>query len=384
MAKIYRHNSAQTVRIAQPFNSTRLENRVVSILRSGRLVQGKTVRELEEALSRYIGSKNTVCLNSGTAALHSACFALKMKEPKKTEVITTALSFAATANAVIHSGCKPVFVDISEETFNIDPALIQEKINEHTLAIEPVDVYGLPSDLTQIKRIAEPNGIPLLEDAAEAIGAIYSGKKIGTISTLTCFSTYATKNLHTAEGGFVTTEDDDLAHLIRLFRNQGQESRYNQTVLGYNFRMTEISAAIGLEQVPILDRLNKKRRENALYLKENLSKIESLEFQRITDAKSHAWYMFSLTLNERIAGMSRDSLVVKLREKGVEADVAWPTPIPLQPYFKDTFGFKVGDFPRAETVCKSIFQLPIQPQLRRAELDEVVTLVKETLNSKRS
>jgi perosamine synthetase len=378
-AKIQEKKSNESVKIASPFNSIRIENDVISVLRSRRLVQGKKVEEFERSLSEYIGCKNTICLNSGTAALHTAFLALKTQRAEKSEVITTPLSFAATANAVIHAGCKPVFVDIDEDTFNINPSLIEDKISERTLALEPVDVYGLPSDLREIRRIASSKKIPVVEDAAEAIGATYAGKKIGSFSTLSCFSTYATKNLHTAEGGFVTTDDDELARLIRLFRNQGQVSRYNQTVLGYNFRMIEICAAIGLEQLPILDDLNRRRRENAQYLIEKLMKIDSIGFQSVSDPKSHAWYMFALTLDESKASISRDSLVAKLKEKGVEADIAWPTPIHLQPYFSETFRFRRGDFPIAEKVCKKVFQLPIQPFLTRKDLNRIIEVVRECL-----
>ena len=378
-AKIPKKKSNESVKIASPYNSIRIEKDVISVLRSRRLVQGKKVEEFEKSLSEYIGCKNAICLNSGTAALHTAFMALKMQRAEKSEVITTPLSFAATANAVIHAGCKPVFVDIDEDTFNINPSLIEDKISERTLALEPVDVYGLPSDLREIRRIASSKKIPVVEDAAEAIGARYAGKKIGSFSTLSCFSTYATKNLHTAEGGFVTTDDDELARLIRLFRNQGQVSRYNQIVLGYNFRMIEICAAIGLEQLPILDDLNRRRRENAQYLMEKLMKIDSIGFQSVSDPKSHAWYMFALTLDENKASISRDSLVAKLKEKGVEADIAWPTPIHLQPYFSETFGFRRGDFPIAEKVCKKVFQLPIQPFLTRKDLNRIIEVVRESL-----
>ena len=378
-AKIQEKKSNESVKIASPFNSIRIEKDVISVLRSRRLVQGKKVEEFEKSLSEYIGSKNTICLNSGTAALHTSFMALKMQRPEKSEVITTPVSFAATANAVIHAGCKPIFVDIDEDTFNINPSLIEDKISERTLALEPVDVYGLSADLREIRRIANSKKIPVVEDAAEAIGAKYAGKKIGSFSTLSCFSTYATKNLHTAEGGFITTDDDELASLIRLFRNQGQVSRYNQTVLGYNFRMIEICAAIGLEQLPILDDLNKRRRENAQYLMEKLMKIDSIGFQSVSDPKSHAWYMFTLTLDESKASISRDSLVAKLKEKGLEADIAWPSPIHLQPYFSETFGFRRGDFPIAEKVCKKVFQLPIQPCLTRKDLSRIIEAVRESL-----
>jgi perosamine synthetase len=373
--------SVSPVRMAKPFNNREIEQKVTSILESGRLVQGKTVEEFEAALTAYIGCKNVICVNSGTAALHSAVMAAasEAKSKERNEIVTTPLSFAATANAVIHAGGIPVFCDVEEDTFNIDPNLVEDKVNEKTLAIEPVDVYGLPADLVRIGEIAKSNGIPVIEDAAEAIGASHKGKKIGSISELSCFSTYATKNLHTAEGGFVTTNDDRYAQKIRLIRNQGQSSRYNQVMLGYNFRMLEIVAAIGLGQLPLLDGLNEKRRQNAIYLEEELARYPFFGFQKVENPKEHAWYLFSVTLDEKKPSITRDAFVLKLKERGIEADVAWPTPIHLQPYFQETFGFRKGDFPMAERICREVFQLPIHPFLTREELDRILRTVKDVL-----
>jgi perosamine synthetase len=164
-------------------------------------------------------------------------------------------------------------------------------------------------------------------------------------------------------------------------RSQGQASRYNQKTMGYNFRMLEICAAIGLGQLKLLDGLNEKRRRHAQALSDGLEEMECLSFQRVDDAANHAWYMFAVTLSEKQAGISRDKLVQKLRAEGVEADVSWPTPIHLQPYYRETFGFKEGDFPIAEVVCKTVFQLPIQPFLTEEEVQRVVSTLKNILSS---
>ncbi len=242
-----------------------------------------------------------------------------------------------------------------------------------------MDVYGLPADLEPLSRGSGSRGLPIVEDAAEAIGASYKGKKIGNVSEISCFSTYATKNLHTCEGGFVTTNDDALADEMRMTRNQGQIARYNQITLGFNFRMQEMNAAIGLEQLRILDELNEKRMNNALKIKEGLGGLDCVNFQKVEKPKDHAWYLFSLTLDERKAGISRDKLVQRLKAEGVEADVAWPTPIHLQPYYMQSFGFKEGDFPVSEKICKTVFQLPIQPFLTSEEIQRVISTVKSVL-----
>lgn len=371
------------VKIAKPFNDEAIEKAVISVLRSGRLVQGQFVKEFETKLSEYLGCKNVIAVNSGTAALQVGIAAVKkfaaMSGKESPEVITTPFSFAATANAAIGSGCTPVFADIDEETFNLDPDRVKDKISPNTIAVEPVDVYGLPADIDRIRSVAGTRKIPIVEDAAEAIGSRYKGKRIGNVSEISCFSTYATKNLHTCEGGFITTNDDGLADEMRMVRNQGQVTRYNQVTLGFNFRMQEMNAVVGIEQIKILDELNETRMNNALALKEALGNIDSLKFQRVDRPKDNAWYLFSLTLDERRAGMSRDRLVQSLKDKGVEADVAWPTPIHLQPYFRETYGYKEGDFPIAEKICKTVFQLPIQPFLTEEEVRRVISTVRSIL-----
>ncbi len=370
------------VKIAKPFNDEAIERSVLSILRSGMFVQGEFVKQFESRLSEYIGCRHVVAVNSGTAALQVAVAAVEDRSKVKGgEVITSPLSFAATANAVIANDLKPVFADVDPETFNIDPSEIEEKISDKTIALEPVDVYGLPAELGDIKRLADKKKLPVVEDAAEAIGAKYLGKRIGNISTVSCFSTYATKNLHTGEGGFITTNEEGVADQVRMTRNQGQVSRYNQKTMGYNFRMLEMCAAIGLEQVKVLDELNAKRRDHARMISEGLEDVECLGFQRVDEPGDHAWYMFAATLDEKQAGISRDKFVQKMKDQGVDADVSWPTPIHLQPYYRDTYGYKEGDFPIAERVCQTVFQLPIQPFLTDDEIHRVISTVKSFLPS---
>jgi perosamine synthetase len=239
MSEKQRTAEAPKVRIAKPFNDEAIERGIISVLRSGMLVQGAKVKEFELRLAEYIGCRNVVAVNSGTAALQVAIDAVRhhLRKPKQkggdqSEIITSPLSFAATANAALACGVTPVFADVDPETFNIDYTGIEELIDESTIAIEPVDVYGLPASLDKIGQLAKLHGLYVVEDAAEAIGATLGGKKIGNVSDVSCFSTYATKNLHTAEGGFVATNDDSLAEFMRMMRNQGQESRYNQKILG--------------------------------------------------------------------------------------------------------------------------------------------------------
>jgi dTDP-4-amino-4,6-dideoxygalactose transaminase len=370
----------EKIRIAQPYNDQESESLTLSVLRSGRLVQGPLVRRFEEQIAKYVGSKHAVAVNSGTAALHTALVAAKERTTQLSpEVITTPVSFSATANAIAHAGCKPVFVDVHEDTFNIDETLIEGKIGENTIAIEPVDVFGLPAELPTINSIAKSHSLAVIEDAAEAIGASVNGTKVGNISPLTCFSTYATKNLHSGEGGFITTNDDALDSYMRTFRNQGQVSKYHQTILGYNYRMQEISAAIALSQVPKIDEINASRRDHAIRLLEGLGEIDCLGFQKVKDPSEDAWYMFAVTLDEKSTNITRDKLVTRLNEQGVESDIAWPKPIHLQPYYQSHYNFREGDFPNAEKICKCVFQLPIQPNLTTTQIDRVISIVQSIL-----
>jgi perosamine synthetase len=382
------------IKIASPYMGEEIKQNILSILDSKQFVQGKFVARFEQSLSAYLHSKHVIAVNSGTAALHVAFESLKMARAEKgqedgnttskvsPEVITTPLSFAATANSAIHAGCRPVFVDVEGETFNIDPSLIEERINENTLAIEPVDAYGLVANLERILEISRRRKVPVVEDAAESIGASYRGSKVGTISTMTCFSTYATKNLHTGEGGFISTEDDALAEYSRLIRNQGQLSRYNHVSLGYNYRMLEFCAAIGLDQVNKIDELNSRRRKNASFLRTSLEDLGCFSFQKVNDPEEHSWYMFSALLDEKTAGITRDKLVLLLRDRGIEADVAWPLPIHLQPYYRKKFGFKEGDFPIAESIAKRVFQVPVHPYLLAEDLEIIVETIKEILKDR--
>lgn len=252
------------IKLAQPYHGAEIEDLVLSVLRSGRLVSGPVVESFEEAIAKYVGVKNVVAVNSGTAALHLSFLASSIKPGQ--EVITTPFSFTATANTIVQAGATPVFVDVNPETFNIDPEKIENAITEKTAAIEPVHVFGEPAEMKPIQGIAETHRLRIIEDAAEAIGAEYNGKKVGNTDEFAGFSTYATKNLHTGQGGFITTNNGEAAETIRVLRSQGQKSKYFHVELGYNYRMTEIAAAIGRAQISKLDQFNQRRIENASYL----------------------------------------------------------------------------------------------------------------------
>jgi perosamine synthetase len=340
---------------------------VLSVLRSGRLVSGPVVASFEEAIGKYIGARNVVAVNSGTAALHLSLLTSNVSAGH--EVITTPFSFAATANTIIQTGAKSVFVDVNPETFNIDTQQIEKAVTKKTAAIEPVHVFGEPVEMNVVQEIAEKHDLHIVEDAAEAIGAEYHGKKIGNTEEFACFSTYATKNLHTGEGGFVTTNNDEAAATLRILRSQGQKSKYLHVKLGFNYRMTELSAAIGLVQVKKIEQLNQKRIENANLLTSKIRDLSALTPQAVIPNVKHIYYQYTVRIDEKSAGMSRGEFQKKLTLAGIETDVHWPTPIHLQPWYRESFQYKPGMFPNAEKLAETVVSLPIHPFLTREEIE---------------
>ncbi|MBM4431649.1 MAG: DegT/DnrJ/EryC1/StrS family aminotransferase, partial [Chloroflexi bacterium] len=246
--------------IARPVIGEEEKQAVLAVLESGMLAQGQQVRAFEEAFAEYCGVKYAVATSSGTTALHTALLAHGVGPGD--EVITTPFTFIASANSILFTGARPVFVDIEEDSYNINPTLIEEKITSRTKAILPVHLYGNPCDLEAIMTIADRHGLIVIEDACQAHGASVHGKKVGSFST-GCFSFYPTKNITTAEGGMITTDDDAVAERARLIRQHGMRKRYYHEVLGYNFRLTDIQAAIGLAQLGKLPEWTAKRIANA-------------------------------------------------------------------------------------------------------------------------
>jgi dTDP-4-amino-4,6-dideoxygalactose transaminase len=252
-------NMIQNIKVIMNYKEIEAINEV---LRSGILAQGPKVREFEEQFAEYIGTEYAVATNSGTSALHTALASLGVG--KGDEVITTTFSFTSTASCILMQGAKPVFCDIDKKTFNINPDEIEKRINNRTKAIIVVHLYGQPCDMKRVMEICEDCNLTLIEDACQAHGAEYEGKKVGSFG-VGCFSFYATKNMTTGEGGMITTNDDNVAKISRMIRDHGQEERYLHAMLGYNYRMTDIAAAIGLAQLKKVERFNEQRIKNATY-----------------------------------------------------------------------------------------------------------------------
>lgn len=355
----------KTIPIAKPIIDEDEISAVTAVLRSGVIAQGRKVEEFEGAFAQFIGTKYAVAVNSGTAALHIALLAHGIGEGD--EVITSPFTFIATANSILFTGAKPVFADIEEDSFNIAPDNIVEKITPQTKAIMPVHLYGQPCDMKRIMRIAQEYGLIIIEDACQAHGAEYEGKKVGSFGT-GCFSFYPTKNMTTSEGGMITTNDKDIAEKARMIRSHGQRQRYFHEILGYNYRMTDIAAAIGLCQLEKLEGFNSKRIENAKFLTRGLSGIKGLILPSIKSNTKHVFHQYTIRVTQDF-GIPRDELRQKLMNKGVATEVYYPLPIHKQPLYQ-SLGYN-DHLPNSEKAATEVLSLPVHPSLIVLELKHI-------------
>jgi dTDP-4-amino-4,6-dideoxygalactose transaminase/acetyltransferase-like isoleucine patch superfamily enzyme len=349
---------------------------VTNVLKSGMLVQGSQVARFEQIFADYAGTKHAVALNSGTAALHLALLAAGVGEGD--EVITTPFSFVSTANAVLFCGARPVFVDIDKETFNINPRLLRQAITPRTKAVIIVHLYGQPCEMDQITRICGEHNLTLVEDACQAHGAEYRGRKVGSFG-IGCFSFYATKNITTGEGGMITTDNADIARQARLLRSHGQSEKYLHQILGFNFRMTDIAAACGICQMDKLDEFNDRRIRNAAFLAGQLAGIEGLAIPIVGPDRKHVFHQFTVRVTDRF-GMSRDELATALKERGIMTGVHYPIPIHKQPLYQK-LGYD-GSFPVSEQVAGETLSLPVHPGLSDQDLNYIVRSVREAHNGR--
>lgn len=355
--------------IANPIIEDDEIQEVVKVLKSGFIAQGPKVAEFEEKFADYVGTKYAVAVSSGTTALHLALLAAGVGEGD--EVITTPFSFAATGNSVLYTGAKPIFVDIDPLTYNINPEKISEAITSKTKAILPVHLYGQPADMDMISEIASENGLFVIEDAAQAHGATYNGKMVGALGDMACFSFYPTKNMTTSEGGIVTTDNKELADKIRILRAHGEKERYKHSVLGYNFRMTDICAAIGLVQLTKLDKFNQKRIENAAYLSEHINEIEGIKAPYIMEGVQHVFHQYTI----RVEKGSRDEWMKFINENGVGTGIHYPIPIYKQELYQN-LGFD-DNCPEAEKAANEVLSLPVHPRLEAEDLEKIVQVLEE-------
>ena len=365
---------------------------VVDALRSGWLTTGPKVRRFEEGFVAYVGAKHAVAVSSCTAALHLALEAIGLGAGD--EVILPTYTFAATGEVVTYLGARPVLADCRLDTFNIDVTTVAPLITRRTKAIIPVHIAGQACDMDPIMELARERRIRVIEDAAHALPAIYKGRMIGTIGDLTTFSFYATKPITTGEGGMVTTASDEYAARIRRMSLHGlsgdawnrysEKGQWQYEILdfGFKYNLTDIAAALGIQQLKRADDLYKRRREIAWMYSEGFSDLEACATPREADYGTHAWHLYILALNLSVLTRGRDEVVQSLGEKGIGTSVHF-IPLHLHSVYQKSFGYRRGAFPRAERVFERAISLPIFPGMTDADVGRVVESVRSTLNALR-
>ena len=359
---------------------------VVDTLNSDWLTTGPKTHLFEEKFAKYIGSKYAVAVNSCTAALHISLAALGIG--KGDEVITSPYTFISTVNVILQQGAIPVFLDIKPDTFNINPDLIREKINDKTKAIMPIHFAGQPCEMEKIMKIAKDNNLLVIEDAAHAISAEYEGRKIGTIGDATSFSFYPTKNMTTGEGGMVTTNDEKLANKCRVWslhgiskdawkRYSAEGSWYYEIVCpGYKYNMTDIQASLGLHQLEKLNNFQRKREKIVKAYNKAFKDMKEIMIPFIKDNVKHAWHLYVIKIVSEKLKINRNQFIEALKAENIGTSVHF-IPAHLQPYYRDTFGFKKGDFPNAEYAFERVISLPLFPKMSDKDVKDVINSVKK-------
>ncbi|MBP2031236.1 dTDP-4-amino-4,6-dideoxygalactose transaminase [Methanohalophilus levihalophilus] len=343
---------------------------VTEVMKSGMIASGPQVTEFEKEFASYIGTKHAVAVNSGTAALHAALLANDIG--KGDEVITTPFTFIATGNSILFTGAKPVFADIDPISFNIDPDLIEDKITDKTKAIMPVHLYGNPAEMKIIMEIADEYDLAIIEDACQAHGAEYNKKKVGSFGC-GAFSFYPTKNMTTGEGGIITTNDDEVAEKARMIRAHGSRERYMHEMLGYNLRMTDISAAIGRVQLKKLDTYIQKRRDNARLLNEEFGDLEGITAPVEDTNARHVYHQYTVRVK------NRTKVIESLKDSDIGYGIHYPLPLHKQPYYL-SLGYK-DNLPLSEKTAEEVISLPVHPALGESELLQVIKAMKRGLSN---
>jgi len=362
------------------------KNSVIEALSSDWLTTGPKVIEFEETFAKKVGSKYAVAVNSGTAALHASVFAADIGLGD--EVITTPMTFAASANCVLYQGARPVFADIREDTLNIDPDKVKKLVTEKTKAIIAVDYGGQPADIDELKEIASENGLLLIEDAAHSLDATYKGKSIGSLSDLTTFSLHPVKHITTGEGGVIATNDKKMADRIRRFRNHGISTDHHERAekgtfyyemmeLGYNYRIPDINCALGLSQLKKLDTWVARRREIAGLYNKSLSKMPSIDIPSQLADRESSWHLYLIMLKLDMLSVGRNEIIKALRAENIGVNVHY-IPVYWHPYYQN-LDYKKGVCPVAEEAYERLITLPLFPAMTERDTKDVIEAVSKVI-----
>jgi perosamine synthetase len=350
--------------ISKPLIGPDEKQAVLDVLDSGILAQGPRVRAFEDAFAQMCGTAHAIATTSGTTALHLAMLANKIGEGD--EVITSSFTFIASANSVLYVGARPVFVDINPTTFNLDPVQIEAAITIHTRAIMPIHLFGLCCDMDPIIALAQKYNLVIIEDACQSHGAQYKGELAGSFGS-GAFSLYPTKNITSGEGGMITTNDDAVDENCRVMRSHGMRRRYFHDELGYNFRMSDIHAAIGLAQLGKLTLFTQKRQENAAFLN---SYLKGVIKPFIPENYQHVFHQYTI----RVPDERRNGLREYLKDHDIGSEVYYPVPVHKQSFYVNELGYKIS-LPETEKAAAEVLSLPVHPGLTETDLETIVQVV---------
>ncbi|MHB8654613.1 MAG: DegT/DnrJ/EryC1/StrS family aminotransferase [Terriglobia bacterium] len=349
---------------------------VQKVLQSGHLREGRVTADFESRFARAVGARFAVAVNSGTAALFLA-YRVMLKPGD--EVIVPDFTFAATAAMVTAAGATPVFADVDPKTFTVDPASVERKLTRRTRAIVPVHLFGHPANVTRLMAIARRHHLRVIWDSAQAHGAHFAGLDVGSYPDVACYSFYPTKNMTTGEGGMLTMQDPSLAAELRLLRSHGEESRYTHVRIGFNFRMTDVAAALGRTQLAKLPAVVRRRRRNATILTRGLRGVPGLHTPHVAPGVTSAFNLFTVRIEPEEMGMSRDEFQLALAKRGVETAVHYPLPLHRQPIFSGQGSD--GEFPVSTRLAQTVLSLPVHPGLTRENLTRIVRAVRAVARS---
>jgi perosamine synthetase len=361
---------------------------VVDVLKSDWLTTGPKVSEFEERFAAWVGTKHAISFSSGTAALHAAAFAAGLQFGD--EAITTPLTFCASANCVLYQGATPIFADVTADTLNLDPQEVVKKVSARTKAIIAVDYAGHPAELAALRDLAAQHGLVLIEDACHALGAEYSGKRVGGIADMTVFSFHPVKHLTTGEGGMVTTSDSKLAETLGRFRNHGISSDarqrqqsgqwlYEMVLLGFNYRLTDIACALGISQLEKLEANLTRRRAIAARYTRAFRELAGVVVPAVRDGMLPAWHLYPIRLNLEGLSAGRAEIFRALRAENLGVNVHY-IPVHQHPYYRERFGYKGGEYPVAEDAYERLISLPMFHGMTDRDTEDVVAAVNKVVS----
>ncbi len=362
--------------IANPKMSEDEAEAAYNVIKSGWISMGKKVEEFENNIAEYLNVNHAIVMNNGTSTLNASLLALDIKP--EDEIIVPSLTYISSANVVEYLGAKLILCDNSFNTFNVEVEHIKSKITKKTKAFMTVDLKGLPIDYDRFVELSNATGIPFIADSAESFGSIYRGKKVGGQALIHSFSFFANKNMTTGEGGVCVTNSEELANKLRIIRNQGQEGRYNHTHLGNNFRMTDILAAIGIEQLKKIDNILDEKVKIAEFYRKNFEQSKFVKTPFVPEYVNRpSWYMYGIKVDE----LQRDELLRHLEKKNIECRLSFP-PVHIQPYFKNKYNYLNDDYPIAYKSFRSFLDIPIWAGIGDEKLIYIINEINGFLSKK--